>query len=415
MSYSGAYAAASLLYASVLLSEASASVASSKQEAARQSARDALRAIDLALLRAGVDEWAAVAEPIVREANAFLRENAETAALPAEEEGGAAAAAAAAATTAAAAAAARDKARQAWESASPHFSKGVALGAAPIRRVDARTLDASSFCSQFMEGCINLSPPVAVILTNCVESSWPAFSPERRWSTSYLREKAGERLVPVETYDKKDATSTYLSDSWEQRVMPLAEYIDRYVEGEVPSEDGGKAEKGYLAQHQLFDQIPSLRDDICAPPFCCASTAEDQAAPEGCERRVSPIVSAWLGPSGTVSPLHTDPYHNLLVQVVGHKYVRLYEARQTPRLYPRDGALCNNCHVDLDKPRPEEQPLVEGTPCQQCVLAPGEVLYIPRHEWHYVRSLEISVSVSFWWGAKLALQTRPDGSMKAVY
>ena len=31
------------------------------------------------------------------------------------------------------------------------------------------------------------------------------------------------------------------------------------------------------------------------------------------------------------------------------------------------------------------------------ILAAGQCLYIPPGWWHYVRSLEVSCSVSFWW------------------
>ncbi len=57
--------------------------------------------------------------------------------------------------------------------------------------------------------------------------------------------------------------------------------------------------------------------------------------------------------------------------------------------------------------------LAQGTPCHQCVLAPGECLYIPRHCWHYVRSLSPSFSVSFWWGARMALVDDADGVRSA--
>ena len=44
-----------------------------------------------------------------------------------------------------------------------------------------------------------------------------------------------------------------------------------------------------------------------------------------------------------VTPLHTDPYHNLLSQVVGRKYVRLYHPQATPQLYPFDSGFTTNC------------------------------------------------------------------------
>ena len=49
------------------------------------------------------------------------------------------------------------------------------------------------------------------------------------------------------------------------------------------------------------------------------------------------------------------------------------------------------------------------------MLGPSEVLYIPRHVWHYVRSLEPSVSVSFWWGARMALTMTKEGEVEATY
>ena len=66
-------------------------------------------------------------------------------------------------------------------------------------------------------------------------------------------------------------------------------------------------------------------------------------------------------------------------------------------------------------PSYDARSLVGSTPFHQCVLGPGELLYIPRHAWHYVRSLETSFSVSFWWGAKMGLRTRADGGVEPVY
>lgn len=30
------------------------------------------------------------------------------------------------------------------------------------------------------------------------------------------------------------------------------------------------------------------------------------------------------------------------------------------------------------------------------VLSPGDVLFIPRHWWHYVENLDIAISVNIW-------------------
>lgn len=53
--------------------------------------------------------------------------------------------------------------------------------------------------------------------------------------------------------------------------------------------------------------------------------------------------------------------------------------------------------VEVENPDLERFPQFAKAPYQECVLQPGDVLFIPVRHWHYVRSLELSFSVSFWW------------------
>ena len=41
-------------------------------------------------------------------------------------------------------------------------------------------------------------------------------------------------------------------------------------------------------------------------------------------------------------------------------------------------------------------PAFAGATYTEAVLGPGDVLFIPRSVWHYVRSLTTSCSVNFW-------------------
>ncbi|XP_076121623.1 lysine-specific demethylase 8 [Alosa pseudoharengus] len=213
-----------------------------------------------------------------------------------------------------------------------------------------------------------------VILEGIIDH-WPAFK-EHPWSIDYLRTVAGCRTVPVEV------GSRYTDEAWSQTLITVSEFINRYIVGE------GSTGKGYLAQHQLFDQIPELKEDICIPDYCCLG--------EGEEDDIS--INAWFGPRGTVSPLHQDPQQNFLAQVVGRKYIRLYSPQETVKLYPHQSQLLNNTsQVDVESPDIARFPDFLKASYEECVLQPGEVLFIPVKHWHYVRSLELSFSVSFWW------------------
>ena len=53
--------------------------------------------------------------------------------------------------------------------------------------------------------------------------------------------------------------------------------------------------------------------------------------------------------------------------------------------------------VDIEDPDYEKYPLFETAIYKECILKAGEMLYIPKKHWHFVKSLSVSFSVSFWW------------------
>ena len=84
--------------------------------------------------------------------------------------------------------------------------------------------------------------------------------------------------------------------------------------------------------------------------------------------------------------------------MVGTKYVALFLPSQNESMYPSSAAMMGNTsRLDLDNIDLEEFPKVAELRGYETLLRPGEMLYIPPKVWHYVRSLEESFSVSFWW------------------
>ncbi|XP_075229715.1 lysine-specific demethylase 8-like isoform X2 [Lycorma delicatula] len=224
-------------------------------------------------------------------------------------------------------------------------------------------------------------PRKPVVLKDCI-NHWPALS---KWKDiNYLLTKAGERTVPVELGSKYD------DSEWSQKLMNFRQFVEQHI-----LVTKNKNETGYLAQHQLFLQIPELKEDIREPEFCCCSDLKETNLNEENE---DVDINAWFGPAGTVSPLHFDPKHNLLTQIVGRKRIILYDPKYSDRLRPYETKLLNNtAQVDPESPDYNKFSGYKDTPALETILNPGEMLYIPPTWWHHVRSLDISFSVSFWW------------------
>lgn len=354
----------------------------------------------------------------------------------------------------------------------------------PIRRLSAPSFDAIEDHIQ------NVRTPL--VITGAVEH-WPAMSTRPWTSREYWMDRTfrGQRLVPVEV------GRSYTDEGWGQKIMPFNEFVDRFIwrsemdTHSMEEDDNDAGQTGYMAQHDLLSQIPALRKDICVPDYCYItppgpeegtpvylkkrreqeekSKANDADAGydskssnsndygSGGRDRESPdiglpndpMINTWIGPSWTISPLHHDPYHNILVQVVGAKYVRLYSPH-TPasQIHPRGMEPVASSSPDIPdknldpgksqtrfnkddsgkqiKETQDQKPIdmsntskvdlasIELSPAEcdqwdamwpgfleaeyvETVLKEGECLYIPVGWWHYVRGLRGGISVSFWW------------------
>ena len=53
--------------------------------------------------------------------------------------------------------------------------------------------------------------------------------------------------------------------------------------------------------------------------------------------------------------------------------------------------------VHVENPDFGKFPDFKKAPFLQCMLQPGEALFIPKKWWHFVRAESMSFSVSYWW------------------
>ncbi|GAA5992977.1 hypothetical protein JCM10908_000781 [Rhodotorula pacifica] len=304
--------------------------------------------------------------------------------------------------------------------------------------------------------------------------------PRSRWSDSeYLRRIAGEgRVVPVEV------GGDYTKEEWGQRMMPFAEFLDSLaavdaargginangVEDDAPTaEQDASASCSstppplyYLAQHSLFRQFPFLLSDLLIPdlvysppehhsssdPYSTSgSAAAEPRVYESPQTEEGYVLNAWLGPRGTKSAAHTDPWWNCYVQMAGSKwiwvappecgpYMSAFGGETTTSTDPPEGDdsrakttadatpatgpansqegkttaeeyMTNTSSLDVTVPPPPSS-ATKPTPyppeflehvrphARQGVLEEGDVLVMPPGWWHAMVGLETSFSVSMW-------------------
>lgn len=280
------------------------------------------------------------------------------------------------------------------------------------------------------------------ILRNYAQD-WPAMR-DRPWhSAAYLQSVAGPgRLVPVEI--GKD----YRLGDWKQELMDWIYFLSTIDFDDQPASQNEET-IFYLAQHDLFKQFPTLREDIIIPDYVYASLpcveCPDYRPPQ---HDGEALFNAWLGPKGAMSPAHTVYYlsfltlllaiypfirtHTIiatvrlsncsstssinmfhLVQVVGYKRVWLAPPSVSALMHPFQHSPESGQSMDVDELKMANTSRLDVfsadsnkeysnfsdqvvPSCMIATLGPGDMLFFPPGWWHAMRSESTSFSISMW-------------------
>ena len=222
-----------------------------------------------------------------------------------------------------------------------------------------------------------------VVITDAI-SDWKALG---LWSPDYLKSKIGKIAVPVSV----SPNGVFSGDpkkgfAGRSQMMTVGNFID------LITSRGQAGKRYYIQQKAILQVFPKLAEDIKLPDYL--------------ERRLVTAANLWFGSGGNISPLHYDATHNLLAQVVGQKRVVLFSPRHLRQLYPfsTHSRIPHLSRVDIEHPDYEKYPRFRKAEAIECILGPGDVLFIPAFWWHQVHSLDITVSVNFWWKPPLRSQ-----------
>jgi histone arginine demethylase JMJD6 len=156
----------------------------------------------------------------------------------------------------------------------------------------------------------------------------------------------------------------------------------------------------YLRNVVLYEQFPSLRDDIePLPEYLEPNWLPDHYFLKSVGQILNrgAAIEIYIGGKGGAFPvLHYDgaAAHAFLMHIYGRKRFILYPPEQTPFLYPSREKPNISMLNSLDAPDLQRFPLFEKAVATTFILEAGELLFIPSGWWHTTKMLTPCISIS---------------------
>jgi hypothetical protein len=209
-----------------------------------------------------------------------------------------------------------------------------------------------------------------VIITGMLQE-WPAL---RMWNLDFLSRRYAERMVEIQV--RRNANERYeMNKERHQQRMRFGDFLD-WIRSQGSSNDM------YLTAYNGASNRLALADlmqDVRSIPEYLEPSSLDQGF-------------LWIGPRGTITPFHHDLTNNLLAQVVGRKRFVIASSSEIASMYNHEHCFSA---VDARKVDFERYPAMHDVRLTEFHLEAGEMLFLPVGWWHFVESLEFSISLSF--------------------
>ncbi len=211
-----------------------------------------------------------------------------------------------------------------------------------------------------------LKPQKPVVIEKLTED-WPAYE---RWNLEYIREKAGDKTVPL--YDDRPVKH---DEGFNQAhaEMKMTDYIDLLKR---------EPTNFRIFLYNILKEVPSLQKDIKFPNLGM--------------KLIKGMPMMFFGGTDSKVFMHFDiDFTNILhFHFHGKKRCIIYPPDQSKYLYKVPHSLISREDIDFSNPDLEKWPALKKAKGFVCDLKHGEMLYMPEGYWHYMHYLTPGFSIS---------------------